>query len=202
MSKLALTRKKAIKLLVQLGFKAAGNLDDKQLTKRLQDVPSLMEGVRLDTFTMKKTLNKVTRADSIRIKSAKEIEKESNQESSTVAKKKKKKDSTKKGGKKKGGKKKAKAEEPTKKKKKKDSKKKSGKKKAASTKKESRLSIAVKLILKAKKGTSLEEIANKVEMAFVENGGSESPRASSATVRVALEALEVSDQVTAEKFTK
>jgi len=73
MKKLVLSRKKAIRLFKQFGFKEAKNWDNATFERKLKNVSELMQYIRRDSFTMKKTFNKITRSDLVVVKSEKPI---------------------------------------------------------------------------------------------------------------------------------
>jgi hypothetical protein len=87
---LELSRKKAVRLFKQMGFKTAGNWTNAQLQRKLKNIPDLMEFIRLDTFKMKKTFSKITRADSVVIIDSEKINTNKEKETSKMATKKKK----------------------------------------------------------------------------------------------------------------
>ena len=92
---LAIRKEKAVKLFKYLGFKTADTWDDKQLVKKLGNISALIDGVKIKNPKMKKLLDKIVKADKIRIKSADETKQvESKTESSTMSKKKKTKKKT------------------------------------------------------------------------------------------------------------
>jgi hypothetical protein len=87
--RLVLTRERALKFLKAIGYKTAIDWDDNQICTKLLNIAEMIDVVKLEKFPMKKLLNKVITADSIRIKS--DDDNNSKKETSKMSKKKKKK---------------------------------------------------------------------------------------------------------------
>jgi hypothetical protein len=194
--KLTVTRTRVIKMFKQLGFKTADNWTNKELERKLKNIPDLMPGVRREEFKMPKLFGKICRSELVVVKPD-----DSNvKESSKVAKKKKK------------SKKEAVAEaEPAEKKAKKKGKKK-GEKKAEkkaekksskkAEKKKSKLELVVEAILAAKKKASVSGIAQKVDDAIVKSGGSANLKATLSTTKTCINILTIANAIDSSKFTE